>query len=202
MASLSNAKTLGGVGSILVLLAAVPSVGWALAIVGLVLTLIAVKYVSDIVNDVSIFNNMLISIVLTISGVIVGTAVILGSVLRFMGLNNLNFGPNLANFNPATVPTGDWIGLAASVFAGLVALWALVLVGAVFLRRSYETIKTKLNVGLFGTAGLLYLIGAATTIVGIGFIVLFVAQILLVASFFSINENIPATQKQTVPVNA
>jgi uncharacterized membrane protein len=198
MASLSDAKTLGGIGSVLILLVAVPYAGWALAIVGLVLTLIAVKYVSDIVKDTSIFNNMLVSILLTICGVFVGTVVILGSVLRFVGLNGITFGPN---FNPSTVPTGDWIGLAASVMGGLVALWALVLVAAVFLRRSYDTIRAKLNVGLFGTAGLLYLIGAATTIVGIGFVVLFVAQILLVAAFFSINENIQATQKQTVPVN-
>jgi hypothetical protein len=51
MASLSQAKTYGGIGSLLVLLSPVPSVGWILAIAGFVLTLIAVKNISDVVKD-------------------------------------------------------------------------------------------------------------------------------------------------------
>ena len=196
MASLSLAKSLGGVGSILILLTAAPSVGAVLGIAGFIMTLVAVKYISDIVKDKSIFDNMLISIVLAIAGVVVGTLVILGSVFRFMGLNNV-FVPN---FNPANVPTGDWIGLAASVMVGLVAIWALLTISAVFLRRSYHSISSKLNVGMFGTAGTLYLIGAVTTVIAIGFFLLFVAQILLTVAFFSIEERAPAvTQAQAVP---
>lgn len=198
MATLAQAKTFGGVGSILVLLTAVPSIGAVLGIAGFVLTLIAVKYISDVVQDKSIFDNMLISIILAIAGVVVGTLVILGSVFRFLGLHNA-FVPD---FNPANVPTGDWIGLAASVIVGLAAIWALLVVSAVFLRRSYSTIATKLNVGMFGTAGTIYLIGAATTILAVGFILLFVAQILLAVAFFSIEERAPgATQVQPVPAS-
>src|SRR5437867_3008825 len=70
MASLSQAKTLGGVGSILALLGIVPSVGPVLSIAGLIMSLVAVKYVSDILRDKPIFNNMIITSILTIGGIV------------------------------------------------------------------------------------------------------------------------------------
>jgi len=44
----------------------------------------------------------------------------------------------------------------------------------------------RAHVGMFGTAGLMILIGAVQTIVLFGFILLWVAMILLVVAFFSI----------------
>jgi len=94
---------------------------------------------------------------------------------------------------------GDWVGLAAGVIAGLVAVWALLVTSAVFLRRSYDSMASKLDVNTFKTAGLVFLIGAATTIIGVGFVLILVAQILLVVAFFSIKEGIPVpTQQQPV----
>src|SRR2546425_241394 len=75
MASLSQAKTLGGVGSILVLLGAIPNIGFVLAIVGFILILIAVKNVSESVNEPAIFNDMIIGAALTI--VLVGFLILL-----------------------------------------------------------------------------------------------------------------------------
>jgi uncharacterized membrane protein len=188
MASISNAKTLGGVGAILVLLAPAPSVGWILGIAGFILLLIAVKNISDFLEDSSIFNNMLVAIVLGIVGIIVGSVVVAGSFYRFLGQNNLtpnSFGPN---FSPSTVPTGDWVALILTALAGLAVIWILLIVSAAYVRRSYTTIATKLNVHAFSTAGLLYLIGATTTIVLVGFLLIFVAEILLAVAFFSIDE--------------
>ncbi len=190
MGSLSQARTYGGVGSILILLAPVPSIGWLLAISGLVLTLVAVKYISDAVKDATIMNDMLISIVTAVAGIFIGFFVLLASFLRFVGLNNLN--PSyFANFNPATVPEGDWLALALSVGVGLVLIWALMTVSAVFLRRGYSKIGYDLNVSLFGTAGLVFLIGAATTVLLVGFVLIPVAILLLALAFFSISETRP-----------
>src|SRR3990172_2592872 len=72
MSSLAQAKTLGGIGSILIILSVVPSAGPLLAIIGLVLVLVAVKYISDAVGDRSIFNNMIVAVVLAIVGLAVG----------------------------------------------------------------------------------------------------------------------------------
>ncbi len=190
MPNLSQAKTLGAVGSIFVLLTAVPSVGSVLGIVGFVLMLVAIRDISQIVGDKSIFSNMLVSVGLAIAGIVVGALVVVGSVLRFVGLNNLNFGPNYS-FNPSTVPTGDWIALIGSLLIGLAVVWAMLLVSAVYVRRSYKSISSKLGVGMFETAGLVYLIGAATTIILVGFLLLFVAQVLVVVAFFSIEDKPP-----------
>jgi uncharacterized membrane protein len=188
MATLSRAKSLGAVGSILVVLTAVPSVGAFLGIIGFILLLIAIKNISDVVADKSIYNNMLVAVGLGIAGIVVGALVLVGSVLRFVGLNNLSVGPD---FNPSTVPTGDWVGLIGSILIGLAVVWIMLVISAVYVRRSYGSIASKLNVGMFGTAGLLYLIGAATTIILVGFLLLFVAQILVVVAFFSIPDQTP-----------
>lgn len=106
MAMLSQAKTLGGVGSILVLLTAAPNVGWVLGIVGFVMTLFAVKYISEIVKDRSIFHNMLVSIGFVIGAIAVGTVVVIGAVFRVMGMGSFT-GPDFVPGPNVTV--GDWM---------------------------------------------------------------------------------------------
>ena len=68
--------------------------------------------------------------------------------------------------------------------AGLAVMWIVFIVAAYFQRKSYSVIARRLNVGMFGTAALIFLIGAALVIVIIGFLLLFVAQILFVVAFF------------------
>ena len=187
MGSLSEAKTLGGVGSILILLSFVPTVGGILAIIGFVLVLVAVKYISDSVGDRTIFNNMIIAVILAIIAIIALVVVVLGSILRFVGLGGGFMGP----FTPSNPLPSDVIGLIVSIFLGLVVAWVLYLVSAVFLRRIFSSIASRLNVGMFGTVGLLYLIGAATLIILVGIIILFVAEILQIVAFFSIPDQAP-----------
>jgi len=205
MPQLSQAKTLGGIGSILMILSFVPAVGWLLAIAGAVMVLVAIKYISEIVQDNSIFNNMLLAIVLGIVGLVIGVVVILGTVLATFGLGAISgwFSSGVPGFTtPPTVPTGGFISLIVGAIAGLAIIWVLLLVSAIFMRRSYSTISQKLGVGMFGTTGLLYLIGAALTIVVVGVIVLFVALILNIVAFFSIPDQLntqPAPQQPTQP---
>jgi len=45
---------------------------------------------------------------------------------------------------------------------------------------------------MFRTTGLLFLIGAATLIVLVGFVILFIAAILQIVAFFSIPEQLPS----------
>ena len=185
MASLSQAKILGEVGSILVVLAAIPRAGGMLSIVGFILLLLAVKEISDHVGDRSIFNNMVISVGAAIVGVVVAVILLAGSLISFFYSNGLTGQPpNLAN-----VPPSVWMGLITPILGVLAIVWVALIISAVFVRRSYSSIASKLNVGMFRTAGLVYLIGAATSIVIVGFFILFIAQILLIVAFFSIPEN-------------
>jgi len=83
---------------------------------------------------------------------------------------------------------------------GLAIIWVLLLASAIFVRRSYESIGKKIGIGMFGTTGLIYLIGAALTIVLVGFVLLFVALILNIIAFFSIAEQ-PAPQTMAQPAS-
>ncbi len=184
MASLSQAKTLGGVGSILVLLGAIPNVGFVLAIVGFILILVAVKNVSGSVNEPSIFNDMIIAVILAIVGLVVFGVIVIVAFFSFF--NFRQFG----TVTPGTVPTSV-LGAIGLLIVGLVVVWVFYLVSAIFLRRSYERIGMRLNVNMFQTTGLLYLIGAALTIILVGFLILLIAEILQIVAFFSIPEQLP-----------
>src|SRR6266702_2007203 len=183
MASLGQAKTLGGVGSILVLLSPIPYAGAVLAIVGFIMILIAVKYIADVLGDQKIFNNMIISVVLAIIGIVVGVLVVLSAVYSLIGLGRYTYTPGTTT----TLPTG-FSAVIVSIIAGLVVIWIFYLVASIFLKRSYDTIATRLNIGMFHTTGLLYLIGAATAIIGVGILIIIVAEILQIVAFFSIPE--------------
>jgi uncharacterized membrane protein len=68
----------------------------------------------------------------------------------------------------------------------LVILFIFVVVAALFYRKSLNSLAQKTGVGLFGTTRLILLIGAVLTIIVIGFLLLWVAMILLTVAFFSI----------------
>lgn len=85
MASLFQAKTLGEVGAIIVLLGLVPNIGPFIAIAGFVLILIAMKYISELLEDPSVFKNMLIAVVLFMGGVFAAEAVFLTGIFSLFG---------------------------------------------------------------------------------------------------------------------
>lgn len=181
---LSQAKTLGGVGSVLLLLIVAPYIGFLLGIVGLVLILVALGRIAEAVRDPSISRNATYAVVAGIVGVLVGGLVMFGAVFRFIGLGAMA-GPD---WIPIATPTDVW-GFLAAMLIGLLAIWAFFVVSAVFLKRSSDAIAARLNVPMFHTAALLYLIGAVLAVVVVGFLLIFVAQILFVVAFFSIPED-------------
>jgi uncharacterized membrane protein len=184
MASLNQAKTLGGVGSILVLLGAIPNVGFILAIVGFILILVAVKNVSETVNEPAIFNDMIIAVLLAIVGLVVFGVIVVAAIFSFFNFSQ--FG----TVTPGMVPPGV-LGAIGLLIVGLVVVWVFYLVSAIFIRKSYDRIGLRLNVNMFQTTGLLYLIGAALTIVLVGLLIILIAEILQIVAFFSIPDQLP-----------
>ena len=160
MGKLSDAKMLGGIGSILQI---IPYV----SIVGYILTLIAVKYISDEVHDGSIFNDMLYAAITGIVGVAIAAVGVFGAF--------------------ASIATAG-----AAAFAGIIIFlaiaWIALIISAIFVRKAFNKIAGKLNIGMFRTAGTLYFIGAILVIVLVGFVILFIAYILQIVAFFSIND--------------
>jgi len=183
MATLSQAKTYGGVGSILVLLSFVPTVGWVLGIIGLILTLLAVKYIGDVVNDANIFKNAMIAYAVSIIGIAVVGIAVAAYFFGAVGLGALAGGSSGA-------ATGGIIAAITGVIIALVVVWILLVVSGYFIRKTYDIVATRLNVSMFRTAALVYFIGAILTIILVGFLVLIIAQILLVIAFFSISDTV------------
>jgi len=185
MGTLSEAKVLGGIGSILLILSLVPNVGPMLGIVGFILLLIAIKYISDIVGDEKIFKDMLIAVILAIIGVFAGIIIGGAAIFTFISRGLLTGG--------IAPPTGFLLTLLRTFLIPLIiafiVIWIFMIISAVFFRRSLDSIASKLNIGMFSTAGLIYLIGAIIPVVG--FIIMIVAAILLAVAFFSIPEKLP-----------
>lgn len=177
VSSLSQGRTLGGVGSILILLTVIPGVGFILGLGGFLLVLVAVKHIADRVDDGSIFRNMLNAVVIVLIASVVATALLLLLLPQFFTIDPTR-PPNPADlFTPAVF---------ATLFLVLAVSWIPLLISALFLRRSYEAIAGSLDIPMFATVGLLYLLGAATLIIFVGFVVLFIAEVLQVVAFFSI----------------
>jgi len=175
MASLSNAKILGGVGAILALIPGVSVVGW-------LLILISQKEISDATQDKVIFQNALIGgITAVISAIALVVFLVSGPFIGFLdasaGLPS-SFGPG---------------GLA-----GALAIFGLfdgsAIVSGIFLKRSYDRTAQRLRVGAFATTGLLYLVGAVTAILVAGFLIFFIAFIYQIIAYFSIQD-----RSQTIP---
>jgi len=196
---LPQAKTLGGIGSILVLLTFIPSIGIALGIVGAVLILVALKYIADEVGDRRIINNALISIIISIIGV--ALAILLMGVFAVYSIGTY-YSITINGHTVMSLASREPLGLfrfILSIIWVLVAVWIAQIISAIFLRRSYNLVSGYLGVGLFSTAALLYLIGAALLIVLVGLIIILIADIIQIVAFFSIPDKLPQNIKGPNP---
>src|SRR5271166_1709801 len=116
--SLSQAKTLGGIGSILVFIP-------ILNIVGYILLLISINDVANVSQDRSIFTNAIIAAALQIVGVAVGFFIL------FAG-------------TASSVISGGFSAVVG-IITGLAVIWICFVVAAFFLKKSYDGIAAKLG---------------------------------------------------------
>ena len=155
-----------------------------LGLVGLILVLIALKGLSNHYNEAGIFNNALYGFILAIIGGVVFVAAIVvaaAGLLSELGIGIAIWGDwaALQNINWESLVTIDiLLPYIAVVIGSLGVLFAFVVVASIFLRRSYTMLSAKTGVNRFSTVGFWTLIGAVLTIIGVGFIILWVAQIL------------------------
>ena len=198
--TLESSKNLGGIGALLIVIGslgfAVPYAG-ILSLIGLILLLIGLKGLADFYNEGSIFNNALYSIILAIVGVVVAIATLVITALAALS----SIGIDLSNVSDWTTLGTDlasqftnfgdfsalWTLIGATVSA-LVILFVFAIIAVLFFRKSLNQLSSKTGVGLFGTAGLLMLIGAVLTIVVIGALLIWISWILVTVAFFQIRE--------------
>lgn len=162
--SLESSKALSGVGAILV---AIGSFVPVLAIVGIILVLIGMKGLSDAYGEKAIFQNALYGFIFEVVASAAFFFIFVGTLLRGLTM-------------PRPIEFLAGFGLA------LVLAFIFFVLAAYFYKKSFDTLSSKSNERLFGTAGLLLLIGAVLTIILVGAFIMLVAWILAAVAFFSL----------------
>ena len=86
------------------------------------------------------------------------------------------------------------LSMMLPVVIGLLLFWILFIISAIYLRKSYNSMGERLNENMFNTSAKINLIGAIFSIILIGFLIIFIAQVLQIVVFFSIPDEIPEPQ--------
>ena len=184
MTKFKDARILGVVGAVLMLIGGYTPIG---AIIGLVLIFLAVKYISTEAKDETIFNNYLMYFIFIVFG-LVATAMIIFYTFGGIDIVSIFESANITDFESFWNFIQPYLN---GIIIGLVVGWILFIVSAFYLRKSYDSIAKHTKVHMFSTAAFVYLIGAVLVIIGIGFILIFIAEILTIIAFWRLPESLP-----------
>jgi uncharacterized membrane protein len=178
----------------------IPTAGLVVDIIGLILVFIAVKYIADVAKNEEIFKNYLLNFIFSIIAIIAAIAIMLmafGAMGGWAFITSLQ-SAQITDFNSFM---SYFSGLIAGCVVALFVGWILLVLGAVYYRRSYNLIADATKVDLFRTTGFVYFIGAILLIIVVGAIILLIAKILEIIAYFSLPETLPkpATEPASTP---
>ena len=187
MGKVHDAKLLGGIGAILMLIggAVIPGIG---AIIGLILLFIAVKYVAEDTKNESIFDNYLMHFICTIIAIVAIFAIFFASIggfTFFTAMQKINFQDPQVVWNFFSPYIVWWV-------LGLVIGWIFFVIGAFYLRKSYNSIAEHTKQNLFKTTGTIYFIGAITLIVLVGALIILIAKIIEIVAYLTLPDQLPS----------
>jgi uncharacterized membrane protein len=203
--TVETSKTLGGIGALLIVVGFLALFGGSagvsalvvLSLVGIVLLLIGVKGLADHYKEGGIFNNALYGFITTIIGAVAFVGIAVVAVLQALSTLSVTDWTDWAT--KVQQNAMDWSTfwpliepIVIGIVAAFIVLFVFIVVAAILYRKSLNLLATKSGVKLFETAGLLLLIGAVLTIILVGFIIIWVAVILVAVAFFSIKTEAPA----------
>ncbi len=183
MSSLSLARSIGGVGSILVLFSFVLSDGAALFVAGLILILIATNHLASVTKSREPKGNIQAAVALYAIGTIIAF------IFVYRGFPSL-IGSGLTGPLTSADPLAAFFArFAGTRIIGLFATWFFFVGASFYLKKTYDSIALSLSLDLFRTTGIVLLIGSVLLIVfGAGLVVLFLAATLQIAAFLSLEE--------------
>jgi uncharacterized membrane protein len=199
--TLDSSKTLGGIGAILLFIGVITFFAQPLlailGLIGIILVLVAMHDLANYYKESGIFNNALYGFIAGIVGIVVTgitfvylffyTSVITDFLYKIYPSWNGDWS-TLSGLTPNTssIIVSDAAPILESFLLVLVVLWIFSIIAAFFARRSLKVLSAKASVGLFSTAALLLLIGAFLAIAFIGFILMWIALLLIAIAFFQI----------------
>jgi len=207
--NIETSKYLGGIGALLIVIGDLGffGTGYAgiLGLIGLILVLIAMNGLANIYNESGIFNNALYGVIAAIVGVVAFVAAIVATVLTVITISGFNWADpstwsqQITDINTFMEIFGSALGTAlAGLIISVVVLFAFSIIAFILVRKSLNLLASKSGVGMFGTAGLLMLIGAVLTIIIFGVILIWIGFILLIVAFFSLKTQ-PTTPAPAPP---
>jgi uncharacterized membrane protein len=199
-----TSKNLGGVGALLLFIGPLLSyghfLGGFLSPIGFILVLIALKGFADHYKDAGIFNNALYSFITCIVGVVLAAGAFIATALTVvadLGITDWTSAAEWTTLISSETALDSLLTLLGGVIIALVILFATAILTAWMYRKSLAKLASKSGVGLFGTAGLLFLVGAVLTIVLIGFLLTWISSLLVAIAFFSMKPT--AVEPQPSP---
>ena len=190
-------RILGIIGAFLMVLVFIPSVGGLFMLIGIIFVLIALKGYADAYKEGSIFHNTLYTFIFEIIGLVVCAGIVLyGAMEFFASLGVKNFA-DLRSWQQIdwqhAVNINNILPFIGAAILGLAILFAFTVLASLYFKKAMNMLSEKTEVKLFHTTGSVFFVGALLTIILIGFIVIWVAFILLMISFY---ESKPLEQKQ------
>jgi uncharacterized membrane protein len=193
--TLESSKILGGIGAILMFIGVLPTINYLgiIEIIGLILVLVALHSLANYYREGGIFRHAVYGVaVAVVGGIITGVlavAVVLSNIKDLLtqvypGWNGdwstlQGMTPNTTNFDVSTI-----FPLISGLLVVLVLVWVVTIIAAFFIYRSLKQVSNKSNTGLFGTAGLILLIGAIIPIIGL--ILMWISALILAIAFFTL----------------
>ncbi|MBS7607953.1 MAG: DUF996 domain-containing protein [Candidatus Bathyarchaeia archaeon] len=186
--SLESNKILGGVGALLMVISLIGLLGSAyflfLLVVGAILVLISLKGFADHYQDGGIFNNALYGFITVIVGLVATVAIFVILVLQVLSNIPIDW------TNPMEVQQ-YFMGnmyvtwqIAGTAIGALIVFYISAVVSAVLFRKALDALSARSGEKIFGTAGLVWLIGAVIPLVGV--LIIWISWILMAVGFFSI----------------
>jgi len=199
--TLDSSKTLGGIGAILLFIGVITFFAQPLlailGLIGIILVLVAMHDLANYYKESGIFNNALYGFIAGIVGIVVTgitfvylffyTSVLTDFLYKiYPGWNGDLSTLSGLTPNTSNISLSDAAPILEAFFLVLVVFWIFSIIAAFFARRSLKALSAKANVGLFSTAALLLLIGGFLAIAFIGFILMWIALLLIAIAFFQI----------------
>ena len=213
--TLESSKKLGGIGAILLLIGALPYLGevtfGVLAIIGLILILVALHGLANVYSEKGIFDYSLYGFIAGIIGAVIAVVVVVVAVLSNLKTLLMDLYPtwngkwssvsSLSGMTPNTsnLPHSTLFTLIAGALVAFVILWVFLIIWAILARKSLKMLASKSGTGMFATASLLLIIGAALTIVIIGLLLMWIGVLLLAIAFFQIKPQSEQPQTTYMP---
>lgn len=180
---LEESKLQGVVGALLMAIgSAFPLIG----IVGVALMLRAFKAVAEYYGENDMFRGVLRGLTAYLIGFIAFSAIYIYAAYAWY----------VRLMTPTIGPKTFLVPLLGGLIIVLIVVFACYLIGALLLRRSLEVLSFRSGEVLFSVAWLLLLIGAATSVIVMGFVITAIAWTIMAIAFYSLRPK-PQVVKAT-----